>query len=330
MKQAELVSIVVPVYNAEAFLANCIDSIKAQTYQTIEIILIDDGSKDRSAEICREYARLDSRIRYIRQENGGVAAARNHGLRQVTGSYVLFVDSDDRLVPDAVETMVQAMEEADCDLVISGYSEEYADRQVAYEIEPVVISGGAAIGEYYGQHYLQSIASTVWAKLYKKELIHKEFQENISMGEDFLFNIDYFRGITSLAGISKPLYLYNQTNENSLVRNYKEAYFRQNLYVCQYAKDWLSGENSGVSLLNIQAKIAYSFFEYLFFLVEKETAATVKDKLKDILDSTVQTALYEAEADSIGVFRKGLARLLLQKQYGLAIFLTKLYLKLHG
>ena len=327
----ELVSIIVPVYNSESFLNQCINSIKSQTYSNIEIILIDDGSKDQSAQICQEFARLDSRMRYIYQDNGGVASARNNGLRHASGKFVLFVDSDDRIRPDMVDTMVRAMLEADSDLVVSGYAEEYADYQIIYEINQEVITGEAAIRNYYVDHFLQAIASSVWAKLYKRSLIQNDFHEDITMGEDFLFNIDYFSRINSLSAVSRPLYLYNKANENSLVRNYKESYFRQNLYVCQYADHWLtSSNNTGMSIVNIQTKIAYSFFEFFFYLVQNgNTVKVIKNRMSDVVDDAVKAALMKS-ADQVGSFRRIVAKLLLNKNYALAIIVTKMYLKLRG
>ena len=97
----EKISIIVPVYNCEKYIGTCIESIQGQTYQNLEIILVNDGSKDRSGEICRSYAVHDARIRYIEQENQGVSAARNHGIKKATGTFVMFVDADDTITNDA-------------------------------------------------------------------------------------------------------------------------------------------------------------------------------------------------------------------------------------
>ena len=114
-----LVSIIVPVYNAAAGLAKCIETARSQTYGNIELLLVNDGSADSSPHICRMYARVDSRIRIIDKENAGVSAARNDALRAARGDYIQFVDSDDYLTPNATEQLVRAAESLRCDLVIA-------------------------------------------------------------------------------------------------------------------------------------------------------------------------------------------------------------------
>ena len=115
-----MVSLIVPVYQVEAYLPACLDSVLAQTCPPWECILIDDGSFDRSGEICDAYAAADARFRVIRQANGGVSAARNTGLAAAKGDYVAFLDSDDRLTPDFLERLLPSME-AGVDLAICEY-----------------------------------------------------------------------------------------------------------------------------------------------------------------------------------------------------------------
>lgn len=105
MKKYPLISVIVPVYNVEQYLRQCLDSILNQTYQEIEVLLINDGSTDTSDEICREYAERDNRIRYFVKENGGLSDARNYALDRATGEYVTFVDSDDFLMEQALEKL---------------------------------------------------------------------------------------------------------------------------------------------------------------------------------------------------------------------------------
>ena len=111
------VSIIIPVYNLEKYIVNCLESIFAQTYESLEIICIDDGSNDKSAEIIKKYSVADSRIKYYYQQNSGVSVARNKGLDEATGDYVMFVDGDDYLHYQAVELFVREIEKSDCDVV---------------------------------------------------------------------------------------------------------------------------------------------------------------------------------------------------------------------
>lgn len=117
----DLVSIVIPVYKVEEYLERCIASTVGQTYQNIEIILIDDGSPDRCPEICDAWARKDSRITVVHQANGGVSSARNAGLKISSGSYVLQLDSDDYIAPNTVATLVSVAKESNADVVICDY-----------------------------------------------------------------------------------------------------------------------------------------------------------------------------------------------------------------
>ena len=116
-----LVSIVIPVYNAGAHLARCIESVRRQTWQNLQVVLVNDGSTDASAEVCRMYARVDGRIHLIDKPNAGVSAARNDGLAAAKGEYIQFVDSDDYLPEDATQLLVDRARETGCDLVIGAY-----------------------------------------------------------------------------------------------------------------------------------------------------------------------------------------------------------------
>lgn len=120
MNQEAMISVIVPVYKVEEYLAQCVDSILAQTYRNLEVLLVDDGSPDRSGELCDDYAQRDARVRAIHKENGGLSSARNAGLDAASGDYVAFVDSDDWIEPDAYEAMMAAMQKHDVKIVCAG------------------------------------------------------------------------------------------------------------------------------------------------------------------------------------------------------------------
>ncbi|HHK7549987.1 TPA: glycosyltransferase family 2 protein, partial [Streptococcus pneumoniae] len=114
----ELISIIVPIYNVENYLRMCLDSIQNQTYQNFECLLINDGSPDNSAEICREYVAKDSRFRYFEKENGGLSSARNYGIERAEGTVITFVDSDDWLEGNSLEILYDKMNQYDADVVV--------------------------------------------------------------------------------------------------------------------------------------------------------------------------------------------------------------------
>ena len=120
MNQDRKISVIVPVYNVEAYLPRCVESIMAQTYQNLEIFLVDDGTKDNCGAICDAYARQDNRVRVIHKENGGLSSARNAGIDASTGEYLSFVDSDDWIEPDMYEKMMGLMEKYGVRLVCAG------------------------------------------------------------------------------------------------------------------------------------------------------------------------------------------------------------------
>lgn len=115
------VSIIVPVYNAQEYLKRCVDSILSQDYRDFELLLMDDGSKDASGEICDAYAQQDGRVRVIHKENSGVSDTRNQALELARGTFLQFLDSDDWIVPEATRLLVRSMEEYNCDMVISDF-----------------------------------------------------------------------------------------------------------------------------------------------------------------------------------------------------------------
>ena len=122
MENKEVVSIVIPIYNVEAYLKQCLETIVNQTYPNLEIILVNDGSPDKSEEICKEFFKRDSRIRYVRQVNGGLSAARNTGIDLATGDYITFVDPDDWVTEDYVETLYTQLKKYEADVSIANYN----------------------------------------------------------------------------------------------------------------------------------------------------------------------------------------------------------------
>lgn len=142
MPEQPLVSIIVPIYNAQDHIARCVESIRRQTYPNLEILLLNDGSQDVSLEVCKMYANVDPRIVLIDKANSGVAATRNMGLREARGKYLQFVDADDTIQPYATELLVQRAEESGADLVIAHYNRITPPRPRA-EDEPRAAHQGA-------------------------------------------------------------------------------------------------------------------------------------------------------------------------------------------
>lgn len=147
----KLLSILIPVYNSENYLRDCLNSVAAQIYTKWECLLIDDGSSDHSSEICKSYAERDSRFKYLRKKNGGVADTRNYGLERASGEYVSFVDNDDLLHPMMYQYLIDKLESTNCDVACCNYIKDFRpyDEVIDELNKPVTFVGGAL---YRGNH----------------------------------------------------------------------------------------------------------------------------------------------------------------------------------
>lgn len=166
-----MISVIVPIYNTEPYLPECLDSILAQTYTNLEILLIDDGSTDRCGEICDQYAARDPRVRVFHTENRGLSIARNLGLDNAKGDYIGFVDSDDWIEHDMYEVLLKKLIQMDADIVTCRFYQEYTDRT---EENPGPESEFAVEGDEVLRTYLlnKAICQDAWNNLYKSDLFH--------------------------------------------------------------------------------------------------------------------------------------------------------------
>lgn len=229
------VSIIIPVYNAELFIDKCIGSIINQTYKNLEIILINDGSSDRSGEICNNYALSDNRIQVIEIKNKGASFARNVGINLATGNYIMFVDSDDWIEKDMIENMINLLTEEKCDICISNYYRNIGEnqREINLPYNENIIKGDKIkkqliyplIGKLGFNDPNQILGfGAVWAKLYSKSLLEREnisFKEKLIIGEDTLFNIESFSKIDKIV-VDRNNYYHYYDNSKSIMRKFKE------------------------------------------------------------------------------------------------------------
>ena len=207
MDNKPLISVIIPVYKVEEYLARCLDSVIGQTYRELEIILVDDGSPDNCGRICDEYAAKDSRIRVIHKENGGLSDARNAGLDIATGEYIGFVDSDDYIAPDMYEVLMQVLLQTDTDMSMCGMYEVYKNRTTPSctgdKIEVLTPTEGLRTCIYE-----QKIKMCAWNKLYKKNVFVILRYPKGKIYEDAYIISDLFRVAQSASVIYKPLYYY--------------------------------------------------------------------------------------------------------------------------
>lgn len=238
-------SIIVPVYNAEAFLERAINSISSYKGNDIEFILINDGSTDNSKSICDRFANQDSRIKVFHIENRGVSHARNFGMKKSEGEYIQFIDSDDFLTENAVEEILDAIKKYNSDLVNFGYIKYYKNELKRSEIKynELIVNDYNKFLAVCGYGYKNLLLHSPCFKVYKKDILVRnniEFNENFDFGEDLLFNIEYLKVIDNVSIIPKALYNYNlEQGDNSLTNKYREDRFEKFYLLVRKLVDFL-------------------------------------------------------------------------------------------
>ena len=238
-----LVSIIVPVYQVEEFLMQCMDSLINQTYRSCEFICINDGSLDKSDSILRGYAEKDNRIKIIEKENEGVSATRTLGLNLANGEYIMFVDADDWIDSDTVEKAVEKAISLNVDVVVWGYMSERKNKSIPRnifdgnqyftdnsDIQNLHRKLVGALGEELSQVERVDNLCTVWGKLYKKEIVSSvKFVDLNEIGtfEDGLFNLEVFGKVKSVYYINDHMYHYRRYNSYSQTYNYRPYLYNQ-------------------------------------------------------------------------------------------------------
>ena len=233
-----LISIIVPVYNCEQYLPQCIDSILSQTYDAFELLLIDDGSVDRSGVICDEYARHDNRIRVIHKENAGVSSARNTGIEETCGEFITFVDADDLIVPNCLEELRRAMGE-DADIAMCRFAHLGSEgvRDVS-EALPNLVSLKENSTEYtqFVSRFLtfsNNIFGSACRVLWKRSAIGEvRFNPTIRISEDLLFLLQTFENAELFRSTENVGYYY-RLNESSATKKYKKNYLQSQISLCR-------------------------------------------------------------------------------------------------
>ena len=214
-----LISIIVPIYNVEKYLRQCLDSIQDQTYQNFECLLINDGSSDNSADICREYVSKDSRFRYIEKENGGVSSARNLGIEHSKGEYITFIDSDDWVDSDYLEVLYTALIDENADISVSTYKRFHMADNCWYVhsfqrgYEKRVFTNQELIDEFIDLDTFDYSYRYVCGKLVRKCLLDKiAFNEMTTLGEDMEFWLKLYLISNKVVFVNRDSYIYRLDN----------------------------------------------------------------------------------------------------------------------
>ncbi len=281
-----IISVIVPVYNVEHYLSKCLDSIVNQTYQNLEIILIDDGSTDQSGSICDEYAKKDNRIVVIHQKNGGAANAKNTGLKVATGQYLAFVDSDDYLELDAYGYMINQLELHNADMIQCSFRDFYVDcMEDRIMLDKYTIFNTE---EYLKRYLIDWTSGLLWDKLYRGELFKGVFfEENHKIDDEFFT----YQGVINAKKIlHSPKIIYNYRKRKSGVMMSEESQKQ----IILDKLDYLDKRRKKVSNAFRQLKKAFDY-HYLNMLVilSKDIYATEKS----ILITKQKLKEYQSEKD---------------------------------
>lgn len=293
----DLISIIVPVYNVEQYLMRCVDSVRKQTYQNLEIILVDDGSPDRCPEICEEIKTIDSRVKVIHKKNGGLGFARNSGLEEATGQYVTFIDSDDWISEDHIENLYREAKRTDADAVIGGHTTVASDGTMyrhTKKLEQKCYEGTATreqivlplIGADVNDPQDVMLESSSCMNLYRCDVLKRKNiwfrSEKDAVAEDMYFNIDFFCNAEKLAVLAETGYFYFE-NVGSISRKYDPKRFERTIRFYEILKE--------------QA-LQYNLQEEVSFRIERSFLMKVRVAIRLIVFSDLS---YKEKIQQIGL-----------------------------
>lgn len=301
---SNLLSIIIPVYNVEKYLEQCIESIIHQTYRNIEIIFVNDGSTDSSELILDKYKNRDKRIKVIKQENKGLSAARNTGIKYATGDYISFIDSDDYVVKEYAEVIVENMQKYKVDMIIfdalrlrNGQLKPWRKQIIKYPTSSKEMLSETLHGKY--------LNISAWNKCYKKSLFEQmKFKEGIKF-EDYYMTPSLFKNCNNIKYVQKELYIYRD-NEDSIMRQsavkcsndiievtknvikelqefYGEEYAQENLWWClRRVWRWIGkiyDQQSELDNKEFLNEVKLYLNNFLHYLIIKDKNITLKEKL---------------------------------------------------
>lgn len=262
------ISIIIPVYNAEKYISKCLDSILKQTYIDFEVICVNDGSLDDSLSIIESYKNKDKRVKVINQGNGGPSKARNCGLDNANGNYIVFIDADDYIEKNFLGYMLTDINNTD--VSICNYIEVDDTGKHNISIFNFLSEEVSNINNSIINEVISGPGGLVWGKLFKSNIIKENnirFNENYKMCEDLLFMAEYIGKANKVRKINKNLYIHNKCNENSITANYKSEMFFYQLEIQERLKKIIQNQKDDDvnEVLNKRLK------DILMYSIYKET-----------------------------------------------------------
>ena len=307
------ISIVLPTYNVRDFIAQCIDSLIGQTYENIEILIIDDGSTDGTGALCDTLAQKDARIRVIHKENGGTHTGRNLGIREATGQYIMFLDPDDWLDTDAFRELVEKINECDPDVIRFSYVREFPDHSALKEntFLPEELCEGEAckticrqtmglVGQEMAHPENMNYLASACFSLYKKAVIDANELEFFNIHEiatfsDGLFNIRFLQKAERFLYVDKPYYHYRKFSTGAATAKYRENFLSRQLHLFQMLKAIAETENSPAFFQAFNNRVIFSTLEIcLNALKGKRTFRQQYSEMKQVLRSPLHREAFRS------------------------------------
>ncbi|HWK24487.1 MAG TPA: glycosyltransferase [Ureibacillus sp.] len=341
---APLISVIIPIYNVEKYLNRCIDSVINQTYENLEIILINDGSPDLCGKICDEYSKTDQRIKVIHKENGGVSSARNVGLKAAKGDYIAFVDPDDYVTRNMFEKLNHYREESQADIVSCCAlveNDEGVIKNSFFKItnDSIVVDKQRAIIQLVWNNYLAESDRYIdigvpWGKLYRKSMLtdnNIEFKESLRRQQDNIFNLYAFHNANKIVYIDDPLYNYNYTNISNVFSKYvrdidvlfTELTNETNHFLKEYG--WFRNNEIQLAFSAKGTSYLISILALKFF--NKDYKVSSRDRINSVKrlvsSEPYKSSLSNVELHFFKIHNRLLVKLLRTKHYLLAYILFK-------
>lgn len=333
MTNDKLVSVVVSIYNAEKTIERCVNSIINQTYKNLDIILVNDGSKDRSLDLCNDYCRVDERVKVLTKENGGLSSARHYGYIHAKGEYICFIDSDDYIRKNYIEKHLNNFLDTDCDMSICNYilNDGQSLNKITFDYKSNIIEKDSFVSELILPRIKREptdqtyIPDFVWLRMYRIDLITDAMfiSEREVFTEDVFFNFEYLKGCSKVSIIEEPLYFY-YLNNKSLTHIYRNNRLEMEIRRVNLLEKYLQYYNC-----YDRKRILYSKFRSLWGCIENasclDSYKDYKDELKKMMKNTeIIDMLDNINVDSLSKKERVLLLLCKNKMYFLLYLIKRL------
>lgn len=262
------VSIVIPIYNVEDYLNNCINAILTQHFSDFEMILVNDGSTDKSGIMCDEYAKQDNRIKVLHKINGGLSSARNAGINIAKGKYIVFIDPDDQISNDYFLKLYDLSEQNNCDIVVGGYCTVPSNSAYIPSFKLNEITNGKELILSSRKVHSDNNLCFVWRYFYRLEKIKNiRFNERVFYGEDVIFNLEVLLQSDRVLAIPDILYFYTVNNPNSLMRKPYKPKLESSLVLQYKIRRYLSEKHHLLSNKNYRHDMANYYINNIYRLL---------------------------------------------------------------